>query len=138
MHINSKFSFIYYKCRNNQDYFHNCISLFFCFFFFSFTYISWKSLANIASYKESENESCSILSDSLWHHGLYSWGNSPGRNTRVGSLTFSRGSSWPRNWTRVPCIAGRFFTNWAMGEPYKKSKYSQLFYFLLSPSLSLF
>ena len=27
---------------------------------------------------------------------------------------FSRASSQPRNWTRVSCIAGRFFTNWAM------------------------
>ena len=25
---------------------------------------------------------------------------------------FSSGSSWPRNWTGVSCIAGRFFTNW--------------------------
>ena len=24
---------------------------------------------------------------------------------------FSRGSSWPRNWTRVSCIAGGFFTS---------------------------
>ena len=32
---------------------------------------------------------------------------------------FSSGSSWPRNWTGVSCIAGRFFTNWAMREaPY--------------------
>ena len=29
---------------------------------------------------------------------------------------FSRGSSWPRNRTVVSCIAGRFFTNWAIGE----------------------
>ena len=29
---------------------------------------------------------------------------------------FSSGSSQPRNWTRVSCIAGRFFTNWAMKE----------------------
>ena len=29
---------------------------------------------------------------------------------------FSSGSSWPRNRTRVSCIAGRFFTNWAMRE----------------------
>ena len=29
---------------------------------------------------------------------------------------FSRGSSQPRNQTRVSCIAGRFFTNWAIGE----------------------
>ena len=29
---------------------------------------------------------------------------------------FSRGSSQPRTWTRVSCIASRFFTNWAMRE----------------------
>ena len=29
---------------------------------------------------------------------------------------FSSGSSWPRNWTRISCIAGGFFTNWAMRE----------------------
>ena len=32
---------------------------------------------------------------------------------------FSRGTSLPRNWTRVSCIAGGFFTNWATREaPY--------------------
>ena len=29
---------------------------------------------------------------------------------------FSSRSSWPRNWTRVSCIAGGFFTNWAIRE----------------------
>ena len=29
---------------------------------------------------------------------------------------FSRGSSWLRNRTRISCIAGRFFTNWAIRE----------------------
>ena len=29
---------------------------------------------------------------------------------------FSRGSSPPRNWTRVSYIAGRFFINWAIRE----------------------
>ena len=29
---------------------------------------------------------------------------------------FSRGSSWPRNWTGVSCISGRFFTSWATRE----------------------
>ena len=29
---------------------------------------------------------------------------------------FSSGSSWPRNQTRVSCIAGEFFTNWANRE----------------------
>ena len=32
------------------------------------------------------------------------------------AYSFSGGSSWPRNRTRVSCIAGRFFTNWAMRE----------------------
>ena len=26
------------------------------------------------------------------------------------TITFSRGSSWPRDWTQVPCIEGKFFT----------------------------
>ena len=29
---------------------------------------------------------------------------------------FSSRSSWPRNWAGVSCIAGRFFTNWAIRE----------------------
>ena len=29
---------------------------------------------------------------------------------------FSRGSSWPRNWTGVSHIAGRFFTSWTTRE----------------------
>ena len=32
------------------------------------------------------------------------------------AFPFSRGSSWPRNQTGVSCIAGGFFTNWAMRE----------------------
>ena len=29
---------------------------------------------------------------------------------------FFRGSSWPRNWTRVSCSAGEFFISWATRE----------------------
>ena len=29
------------------------------------------------------------------------------------AISFSRGSSWPRDQTQVSCTAGRFFTNWA-------------------------
>ena len=32
------------------------------------------------------------------------------------AMPFSRGSSRPRDWTWVSCIAGRFFTDWAMRE----------------------
>ena len=34
---------------------------------------------------------------------------------------FSRGSSWPRIQTGVSCIAGRFFTNWAIREALAKA-----------------
>ena len=29
------------------------------------------------------------------------------------AIPFSKGSSWPRDWTYISCIAGRFFTVWA-------------------------
>ena len=29
------------------------------------------------------------------------------------AMPSSRGSSQPKNWTQISCIAGRFFTNWA-------------------------
>ena len=32
------------------------------------------------------------------------------------SSSLFRGSSWPRDWTQVSCIAGRFFTFWAIRE----------------------
>ena len=32
------------------------------------------------------------------------------------AFLFSRGSSKPRNWTRISCIAGGSFTNWTMRE----------------------
>ena len=112
-----------------------------------------------------ESESFSVMSDSLWHHGLQSPWDSPGQNTGVGSLSllqemfptqglnpglphcrwilyqlpykgssrileyvaypFSSGSSRPRNWTGVSCIAVGFFTNWAMREA--RSIYTCLF-----------
>ena len=36
---------------------------------------------------------------------------------------FSRGSSWPRNQTRVVHIAGGFFTNWAIREGFPTLKF---------------
>ena len=32
------------------------------------------------------------------------------------AISFSRGSSWPRDWTQVSCIVGRHFTIWATRE----------------------
>ena len=44
---------------------------------------------------------------------------------------FSRGSSQPRDWTGISCIAGRFFTNWAMREALHWLSVLQLFFVLL-------
>ena len=38
------------------------------------------------------------------------------------AISFSRGSSWPRDWTQVSCIVGRFFTIWATGKSLKPDK----------------
>ena len=37
------------------------------------------------------SERCSVVSDSLWPHGLYSPWNSPGQNTELGSHSFLQG-----------------------------------------------
>ena len=47
---------------------------------------------------ESESESCSVKSDSLQSHGLYSPWNSPGLNTGVGSLSLPQGI-FPTQWS---------------------------------------
>ena len=36
------------------------------------------------------------------------------------AIPFARGSSWPRDWTQVSCIAGRFFTLWATRASYEE------------------
>ena len=49
----------------------------------------WKQ---IYTWNQSESESCSVMSNSLRPHGLYSPWNSPGQNTGVGSLSLLQGS----------------------------------------------
>ena len=49
-------------------------------------------------------------------HGLYVPWDSPGRTLEWVAFPFSRGSSQLRNQTRLSCIAGGFFTNWATRE----------------------
>ena len=56
-------------------------------------------------------ESHSVVSDSLWPHGLQ-----PVRLREWIATSFSRRSSRPRDWTRVSCIVGRRFTIWATRE----------------------
>ena len=56
------------------------------------------------------SESRSVVSNSLWLvHGILQ-----ARILEWVAFLFSRGSSQPRNRTGVSCIAGGFFTNWAI------------------------
>ena len=62
------------------------------------------------------SESCSVVSNSLWPHGLYSPWNSPGQNTRVGSRSLLQGIFLTQDRTQVSHIAGGFSTLWATRE----------------------
>ena len=66
--------------------------------------------------RKSESESCSVMSNSLWPHGLYSPWNSPGQNTGVGSLSLLQGIFPTQRLKPVSHIVGRFFTSWATRE----------------------
>ena len=61
---------------------------------------------------------CSVVSDSLWPHGLEptrllcSW-DSPSKNTGVGRHSLLQGISRPRDRTQISCNVGRFITVWA-------------------------
>ena len=61
------------------------------------------------------------MSDSLRLHGQsmapLSMGILQARIVEWVAMPSSRGSSQPRNWTKVSCTAGRFFTIWAPGKP---------------------
>ena len=60
----------------------------------------------------SRSESCSVVSDSLQPHGLYSpWNSLQARILEWVATPFSRGSSQPRDQTQVSRIAGGFFTS---------------------------
>ena len=38
---------------------------------------------------------------------------------------FSSASPWPRNWARISCLAGGFFTNWAVREAQRVLRWVQ-------------
>ena len=40
------------------------------------------------------------------------------------AISFSRESSWSRDWTQVSCIAGRLFTIWAIRKSYEYNKHN--------------
>ena len=61
----------------------------------------------------------SVMSNSLWPHDCSLPDSSvhgifQARVLEWVAISFSRGSSWPRDWTQVSCILGRHFTIWAL------------------------
>ena len=76
---------------------------------------AYKIIKNIRcniSYEESGSKNHSVVSDSLWPHGLYSSWNSSGQNTEVGSCSLLQGifPTQGSNLGQVFCIAGGVFT----------------------------
>ena len=62
------------------------------------------------------SESRSVVSNTLWPHGLYIHGILQARILEWVAFPFSRGSFQPRYRTQVSCIADGFFTSWDTGE----------------------
>ena len=61
----------------------------------------WWSAAGMKHYNFLKwSESCSVVSYSLWLHGLYSPLNSPGQNTGVGSLSLPQGIFPTQGWNK--------------------------------------
>ena len=75
------------------------------------TYNTWRSEVKFA-------QSCPTLWDSKYCSppGSSVHGVLQARIPEWVAIPFSGGSSWPRDWTWVSCIAGRFFTVWATRE----------------------
>ena len=78
------------------------------------------------------------MSDSLLTHGPYLPGSSvhgifQARILEWIAVSFSRGSSQPRDWTWVSCIVSRQFTIWAIGEAQQSGvqKHLQILYPLI-------
>ena len=72
----------------------------------------------------SESETFSVVSDFLDPMDYTVHGILQVRTLEWVAFSFSRGSFWPRDRTRVSCIAGGFFTNWTIREPQKQPKSS--------------
>ena len=63
-----------------------------------------------------KSESHSVVSYSLWPHGLHIVGILQARTLEWVAFPFFWGSSQPRDGTQVSCPAGRFLTSWATRE----------------------
>ena len=74
---------------------------------------SLKILDLLLKMKVEVTQSCPTLCDPVDYTGC---GILQARILGWTAFPFSSGSSWPRNWTRISCIADGFFTKWAVRE----------------------
>ena len=77
--------------------------------------------------------SCSVVSDSLWPRGQAPLFIGFSRQERIlerVAISSSRGSSWPKDWTQVSCIAGGFLILWvireALNQLYSNTKWKKI------------
>ena len=80
----------------------------------SWTIKTAESESEVAQLCPSLRHPCSLPRSSV--HGIFQAGV-----LEWVAISFSRGSSWPRDRTRVSCIVGRHFTVWATREVPKES-----------------
>ena len=76
----------------------------------------FKLMESIVIWTYLVSESQSVVSDSLWPHGLYSPWNSPIQNTGVCRLSLLQGIFPTEGLNPGLLIAGGFFTSWATRE----------------------
>ena len=92
-------------------------------FFFNFTK-RWREECWVHSESDSEvTQSCPTLCDPVDCNlpGSSVHGILQARILEWVAISFSRGSSWPRDWTRVSHLAGKRFNLWATREAQAKS-----------------
>ena len=77
--------------------------------------VGWSEVKSLSGVWLCDPMDCSLPGFSI--HGIFQE-----RVLEWVAITFSRGFSWPRDWTQVSCIAGRCFTIWATKETLRKLK----------------
>ena len=78
-------------------------------------YELWSQILTLPLALWLESESCLVVSNSVTPWSDYTvHAVLQVRILEWVAFPFSRGSSQPRDWTQVSCIAGGFFTNWAI------------------------
>ena len=96
--------------------FHSIILLFFYSFFWTFVFSGMTLLFSVFLVTQVTKCPSLVTPMDCSPSGSSVYEISQARILEWIAISFSRGSSWPRNWTQVSCIVGRFFTDWSMRE----------------------